>query len=65
MTTSVVISSPKPNHQSVKVTQGYVKDGVFCGAGQYSEVVLGDGESTVVYVHDGAAFLVTEVPKED
>jgi hypothetical protein len=62
MTTTVVISSPRPNHQRVRVAIGALDaDRNFIPGGH--DYVLGEGESTVVYVHDGAAFVITEAPK--
>lgn len=50
MTTAVIISSPKPNHQRVRARSYYRKpDGTLDGP--YSEVILGEGENTLMYVY--------------
>lgn len=62
MTTSVIISSPKPNHENVKVCGEYLDtSGNFASIA--SEVVLTDGESTQLYVHGSMRVTITEVQK--
>lgn len=61
MTTQVTIKSPRPNHLAVKVEALNPESGTPNG---YGERVLGDGDSTMLYVHSGSMLRVTEVPKE-
>ena len=63
MTTTVTISSPKPNHQDVKVSILYQnRDGTYSETG--APVILHEGESTVVYVHGSNRIEINEIAKE-
>jgi hypothetical protein len=65
MTTAVIISSPKPNHQNIKVYTQYTggPDGEARELALMSE--LTDGESSLVYVHSGLRIVIEEVAKQD
>lgn len=64
MTTTVVISSPEPNHQKVGVQVVYPAALGHPAHSAGRQIVLDDGESTVVYVHGGAEVVVTEIPRD-
>ena len=64
MTTTVVVMSPKPNHQNVRVRVFYPDEIGHPDAKAYSDVTLKEGESTTTYVHSGAAIVIEEVEKE-
>jgi len=58
MTTRVIIQSPSPNHQNVKVE-------TTSGDGREPQLqkVLTDGEEIQLYVYPGQQILISEVPK--
>jgi hypothetical protein len=63
MTTTVVISSPAPNHQDVEVFGRYVdQDG-----NDYGDLVpiatLAEGQSATAYIHSGLRLVIVEKPK--
>ncbi len=61
MTTKVIVSSPKNNHQAVKV-ECVAKN----STGQEvitSTTNIPDGEDRSFYVHGGCQLRITEVPK--
>lgn len=64
MTTSVIIMSPKPNHQNVRVQTHYLDEQGKPVGPAYSDVTLTDGESTQAYVHGSMMLTVTEIEKE-
>ena len=62
MTTTVVISSPSPNHENLKVISQYIdSDGNISSYGSIQ--VLTDGESCQLHVHGGMRVTITEVLK--
>ena len=64
MTTTVIISSPRPNHQKVGVQVEYLDAFGRVSGNAGPQIVLDDGESTIVYVHYAARVVVAEVPRE-
>ena len=64
MTTTVIISSPKPNNNDVLVETLHVqKDGSYVALPY--PTLLHEGQSTVVHVHGFNRIEVREVPKTD
>lgn len=63
MTTTVIITSPKPNHHRVGVVFEYVDKGGLI-TGRQAELVLDDGQSHVAHVYDGMRLVITEIKKE-
>lgn len=62
MTTTVVISSPEPNHENLKVC-AYYTDGNGNLATIHSDATLTDGESVTLHVHGSMKVLISEVQK--
>lgn len=62
MTTAVVITSPDPNHENLKVTSEYI-DAEGNVSSYASTQILSDGETCQLYVHGAMRVTITEVQK--
>jgi hypothetical protein len=63
MTTQLIISSPDPNHNNVRIKAGYLnEDGVFIEDVSLP-VELTDGESHSTYIHASKLLLISETNK--
>jgi hypothetical protein len=63
MTTTVIISSPTPNHQNVGVYYQFLGADGRPAEEERLVATLGDGQSTVVHVHSSARLVITEIAK--
>jgi hypothetical protein len=63
MTTTVIITSPTPNHNNIGVAIQFLDAAGEPSSDTHFVATLTDGQSTVVHVHSTARLVITEIAK--